>query len=456
MYFIPVFILVIIFTIIIDYFAGIFIEKNTGKKKKTFLIISLASNIGVLAFFKYYKFFVSGFEAAFSSIGLHNTVPYLNIILPLGLSFHTFQAMSYNIEVYRGNQKAERHFGIYSLYILFFPQMVAGPIERPQHMLPQFYEHHKFDPELIYSGLRLILIGLIKKVVLADRLAPIANNVFDAPHLYPGLPTMIAVIAFSFQIYYDFSGYTDIARGAARLMGFRLVKNFNMPYYSRSIREFWKRWHISLSTWFRDYLYIPLGGNRVSKAKIYFNLCAVFLISGLWHGASKMFIIWGLLHYIYFAFSMSTDRIRKKIVSALFINKLPSLHNTIKVLITFSIVTFAWIFFRAMSVPDAWYIITHLLPSSGSQLFPKGKTEIVIAFSLVALFEIAGYYFTRVFFKKNVLSVNTDGSLVSRSPKRTWENIYVAVRWFLYIAAILIILNFGMLQSRNQFIYFQF
>ena len=440
MYFVPVFILIIIFTIIIDYFAGILIEKNTGKRKKTFLVISLLSNISVLAVFKYYKFFVSGFETAFSIIGIHNSLPYLNIILPIGLSFHTFQAMSYNIEIYRGNQKAERHFGIYSLYIMFFPQMVAGPIERPQHMLPQFYEKHNFDPELIYSGLRLILIGLFKKVVLADRLAPIANNVFDSPHSYSGLASIIGILAFSFQIYYDFSGYSDIAIGAARLMGFRLMTNFNMPYYSRSISEFWKQWHISLSTWFRDYVYIPLGGNRVSKVRIYFNLLIVFLVSGLWHGASRMFIIWGLLHYIYYAVSISSVNFRKKITDVIGLTKLPAFHRAIKVLFTFSLVSLAWIFFRAQSTRDAWYIISHLMPNAGNiNLLPKSKADLLIVFGLLTVFEMMNYFSRR-------MHIN----------EMKWESIHVSLRWIIYVTAIILILNFGMFQSRNQFIYFQF
>lgn len=440
MYFIPLFILIIFFTIIIDYFSGILIEKKSGEKRKTFLILSLISNIGVLAVFKYYNFFVSGFDAALNTIGIHNSLPALSIILPVGLSFHTFQAMSYNIEIYRGRQKAERHFGIYSLYIMFFPQMVAGPIERPQHMLHQFHEKHFFETEQIYSGLRLILVGMLKKVVLADRLAPLANNVFDSPHSYPGIASIIGVIAFSLQIYYDFSGYTDIARGSARMMGFKLMHNFNMPYLSRTIREFWKRWHISLSTWFRDYLYIPLGGNRVSAARIYFNLLIVFLISGLWHGASRMFVIWGALHFIYYAFSISTESIRNKINSLTGLSKLPSLHNAIKVLITFSIVSFAWIFFRAASTQDALYIITHLLPKSGYEhLLPKGRVEVGIVFTLVLIYEVLSYYISKVYLKKH-----------------SWDDVKIAVRWILYIAAILIILNFGMFQSRNQFIYFQF
>src|SRR5678815_1064118 len=229
--------------------------------------------------------------------GISNPVPFLKIILPIGLSFHTFQAMSYTIEVYRGNQKAERNFGIYALYVMFYPQLVAGPIERPQNLLHQFYENHKFDYERVVNGLKLILWGFFKKLVIADRLALYVGAVYNNPTHHTGLSFIMATIFFAFQIYCDFSGYSDIAIGAAKVMGFKLMTNFNRPYFARSISEFWKRWHISLSTWFKDYLYISLGGNRVSVPRWYFNLFIVFLVSGLWHGANWTYIIWGCLLY---------------------------------------------------------------------------------------------------------------------------------------------------------------
>jgi len=276
MAFVPVYILILGFTIVIDYFAGIVIENSNHQKKKIWLIISLISNIAVLAVFKYYNFIIDNLTHILSTIGLNNHLPYLSILLPIGLSFHTFQAMSYTIEVYRGNQKAERHFGIYSLYVMFYPQLVAGPIERPQNILHQFYEKNTFDYDRVTDGLKLMLWGLFKKVVIADRLAIFVNKIYDSPTNYEGIPLIIATVFFAFQIYCDFSGYSDMAIGAAKVMGFNLMQNFNRPYFSKSISEFWKRWHISLSSWFKDYLYIPLGGNKTIKWRWYFNLFIVF------------------------------------------------------------------------------------------------------------------------------------------------------------------------------------
>ena len=279
MAFIPVYLLILGFTIIIDYFAGIWLEKTQGKERKYFLIASLIANIGVLAVFKYYNFLNTNLSELLSSIGYINQIPNLSIILPIGLSFHTFQAMSYTIEVYRGNQKAERNFGIYSLYVMFYPQLVAGPIERPQNLIHQFYEKHYFEYARVVEGLKLMLWGLFMKLVIADRLAIYVNAVYNNADQHSGKTLALATVFFAFQIYCDFAGYSNIAIGAAKVMGFKLMTNFNRPYFSRSISEFWKRWHISLSTWFRDYLYISLGGNRVKVQRIYLNLFLVFVIS---------------------------------------------------------------------------------------------------------------------------------------------------------------------------------
>jgi len=313
MFFIPAYILILIFTIVIDYFAGILIENAVGKKRKHFLWLSLAANIGVLAFFKYYNFFNENLTEILSVSGTKNPIPYLNIILPIGLSFHTFQAMSYTIEVYRNHQKAERHFGIYALYVLFYPQLVAGPIERPQNLLHQFREKHFFEYNRVVDGLKLMAWGLFKKVVIADRLAAMVDVVYDDPSHHFGLQVIIATVFFAFQIYCDFSGYSDMAIGAARIMGFKLMTNFNRPYFSKSISEFWKRWHISLSTWFRDYLYIQLGGNKVVRSRWYFNLFITFVISGLWHGANWTYIIWESLHGAYLIFALVTKNWRNNL-----------------------------------------------------------------------------------------------------------------------------------------------
>ena len=292
MSFVPAYILILGFTIVIDYFAGILIEQSSGNKRNFYLILSIAANVGVLAIFKYYNFLNDNLTAILGDFGYQNKIPYLSILLPIGLSFHTFQAMSYTIEVYRGHQKAERHFGIYSLYVMFYPQLVAGPIERPQNILPQMHAKHEFKYENVVEGLRLMLWGFFKKIVIADRLAIYVDAVYNNADKHSGITLITATVFFAFQIYCDFSGYTDIARGAARVMGYELMLNFRRPYLAKSIKEFWSRWHISLSTWFRDYLYIPLGGNRVPIPRWYLNLMIVFMISRLWHGAALTYIIW--------------------------------------------------------------------------------------------------------------------------------------------------------------------
>jgi alginate O-acetyltransferase complex protein AlgI len=293
MFFIPVYILILFFTIIVDYFAGILIENAKGSQRKFYLILSLVANIGVLAVFKYYNFFIGNFNM----LAHQDMLPLLNIILPIGLSFHTFQAMSYTIEVYKGNQKPERHFGIYALYVMFYPQLVAGPIERPQNLLSQFRAKHYFNADSFFDGLRLMLWGFFKKVVIADRIVSYVDAIYGHPSDYMNwLNCLLATFFFTIQIYCDFSAYSDIAIGAAKCMGFDLMTNFKRPYSASNIHEFWGRWHISLSTWFKDYLYIPLGGSRKSKLRKYLNQLFVFLVSGFWHGANWTFILWGAMH----------------------------------------------------------------------------------------------------------------------------------------------------------------
>ena len=367
MFFKPVYILILAFTIFIDFFAGIFIQKeNDKKRKRIFLIASLVANIGVLAIFKYYNFFNENLSAIATSFKLENKLPFLNILLPIGLSFHTFQAMSYTFEVYYGRQKAERHLGIYALYVMFYPQLVAGPIERPQHILPQLRKKQYFSYDNAIIGLNLIALGLFKKIVVADRLAIYVNSVFGDIENANSISTIIAVCLFSIQIYCDFSGYTDIARGTAKFMGYDLMLNFDKPYSAQSISEFWNRWHISLSTWFRDYLYIPLGGSWVPKWKWIRNLVIVFLLSGLWHGANWTFIIWGALHAFYLIFAIVTKNIREKIIPTF-----GAITKYINQLIVFGLVTFAWIFFRAESFEKAKMVISKIFAFDLSLNFTK-------------------------------------------------------------------------------------
>ncbi len=437
MAFIPVYILILGGTIVIDYFAGIWLEKTEGKRKKYFLIASLIANIGVLAVFKYYNFLNANLSEILNSFGYENTVPDLSILLPIGLSFHTFQAMSYTIEVYRGNQKAERHFGIYALYVMFYPQLVAGPIERPQNLLHQFYEKHYFEYERFVGGLKLMLWGLFMKLVVADRLAIYVNAVYNNPDKHSGITFIVATVFFAFQIYCDFAGYSNIAIGAAKVMGFNLMTNFKRPYFSASISEFWKRWHISLSTWFKDYLYISLGGNKVAIPRWYLNLFFVFAISGLWHGANWTFIIWGALNGFYLVFAIITEKWRKKFGELIFLNRLPKLNSLIQILITFALVCFAWIFFRANTTADAFLIVKNIFSFSGPLYI--GETQqffyCFLGIAFLLMIEIWQNYFTLT------------------------ELPFITNHWlkehFAYAMLIILILMLGVFDG-GQFIYFQF
>lgn len=401
MFFKPEYILILAFTIVIDYYAGILIEQqNEKRKKKKYLIASLIANIGVLAVFKYFNFLNTNVTGLFNLFDVENPIPYLSIILPIGLSFHTFQAMSYTIEVYRGNQKAEKHFGIYALYVMFYPQLVAGPIERPQNILHQFHEKKKFNFENAVLGTNLIIIGLFKKMVIADRLAVYVNEVYKNLDSSNTISAWIAAVFFSFQIYCDFSGYSDIARGTAKFMGYDLMLNFNRPYLSKSISEFWTRWHISLSSWFKDYLYIPLGGNRVSKIKLYRNIFIVFLISGLWHGANFTFIIWGALHAVYILIESFFPKIKtQSVILKLF-----------KQLIVFVLVTVAWVFFRASSFDEAVQMLKLMFSSDFSfnltQLSAgKGPFNLALSFMVIILLFLAYFLPIDMRFRNQKLNV---------------------------------------------------
>ena len=290
----PEYILLIVASTFIDYFCGRKMGSIEEKKKRRpYLYLSLLTNLGILFTFKYFDFFTDSLQGLSEYFHLPYESPALQLILPMGISFYTFQTMSYSVDIYQGKLKPEKHFGIFALFVSFFPQLVAGPIERASNLLPQFHKPFTFDRKKAVSGLQLMLWGMFKKVVVADRLAFLVNAVYDQPGEYEGFTLFLATIFFAFQIYCDFSGYSDIAIGAARILGFDLMKNFDTPYSARNVSEFWRRWHISLSTWFKDYVYIPLGGNRVVKWRWYYNLMITFLVSGLWHGANWTFVIWG-------------------------------------------------------------------------------------------------------------------------------------------------------------------
>lgn len=429
MIFKPIYILILFFTIVIDYFAGIWLEKTTDKtKKKLLLIVSLISNIGILAYFKYFNFLNENLSHLLNLVHLRNPISALEILLPIGLSFHTFQAMSYTIEVYRGNQKAEKHFGIYALYVMFYPQLVAGPIERPQNVLHQFHKFHAFDWEKVKSGLMMMAWGLFKKVVIADRLAMMVDFAYKSPSEKTGLTLLVATFFYTFQIYCDFSGYSEIALGSARVMGFELMENFNAPYFSTSISEFWRRWHISLSTWFRDYLYIPLGGNRVSEWRIYFNQFVIFMVSGLWHGAKWTFVIWGCLHGFY-------------LIVAIFRNKkmpflqLPknNLGYTINLITTFILVMFAWVFFRADGIHDALIVLKKIATFSLHQSLetPLNTVEMLFCLGLIGLLMLKEY---------RLLYIPTHNT-------KLFYGLFILLAVSIYALGVF---------NTNQFIYFQF
>jgi alginate O-acetyltransferase complex protein AlgI len=362
MFFKPIYILILFSTIIIDYFAGLLIHKTQDQKqKKYFLILSLCANIGILAFFKYFNFLNMNLSHVLEVFSFRNPIPFLEILLPIGLSFHTFQAMSYTIEVYRGNQQPETHFGIYALYVMFYPQLVAGPIERPQNVLHQFHEEKFFEYHRVVSGLRLMLWGFFKKMVIADNIGVYADAVFNHPNDQNSATFLIGAMCFCIQIYCDFSGYSDIALGSARVMGYDLMRNFNVPYISKNIKEFWTRWHISLSSWFRDYLYIPLGGNRKGERRKYMNVFIVFLLSGLWHGASWNFVVWGGLHGTFVLLSDVKFGKRQKPVP----EENSAFVDMFKVLFTFFLVTLIWIYFRVTDVSLATHAVKTIFTGWG-------------------------------------------------------------------------------------------
>lgn len=437
--FVPVYLLILGGTIVVDYFAGLLIEGATGKKRRAWLYVSIAANVGVLAVFKYYNFLNHNLAQVWQFFDWEYPVRDLGLLLPVGLSFHTFQAMSYTVEVYRGNEKAERHFGIYALYVMFFPQLVAGPIERPQNMLHQFRERHQLVYQNFTEGLSQILWGLFKKVVIADRLASYVTVVYDSPDAARPLSAVLGTIFFAFQIYCDFSGYSDIAIGSAQLMGFRLMTNFRRPYFARSVSEFWTRWHISLSTWFRDYVYIPLGGNRVGHMKWYRNLLITFLLSGLWHGANWTYVIWGGLNGVYLVSSLLTRDARARASAMFGLTRLPWLQRTIQVAFTFTIICLSWVFFRASSVDVAFNLLRTMTgPWHLGDLFVAGGADVPISLGLIALLLLVEW---------RTGDTPLPQFLATRSKPVRYGAIYA-----LGMATILL----GVFTAQKAFIYFQF
>ncbi len=416
---------------LLTYLCGILVEQSHVKyRKKMFLTFSLVINFGILFLFKYFDFLNQSVFSLLEQANIRWEVPNLNLLLPVGISFYTFQAVGYTIDVYRGDIKAERHLGIYALFISFFPQLVAGPIERARNLLPQFREYHVFNANLASQGLKLMLWGMVMKVVVADRVAVYVNAVYNNVEQHTGLSLLVATCLFAVQIYCDFGGYSLIAVGCAKVMGYRLMNNFNRPYLALNITDFWRRWHISLSTWFKDYLYIPLGGNRVSKMKNYFNLFVTFFVSGIWHGANWTFVVWGALHGLF-----------QVIEKALGLNWITgrkfNLQSVFRIILTFVLVDFAWIFFRANNIHDAFSIIHKVCTNLNSTLYVDQKTMFYAMLGLCLLIfkDIKDEFWSNQF---NVLS-----------------NRRIVVRFSVYTFLIVVILLCGVFDS-SQFIYFQF
>lgn len=436
-------IFIIIFSTIVDYVVSRRMGKipiDNQSQRRLLLLASVAVNLGVLFYFKYFNFFTESVTGLFLSAGINVDPITHSQILPVGISFYTFQSMAYTFDVYRGKIKPEQHFGIFATYIAFFPQLVAGPIERASNMLPQFRQHFTFDYDRVVSGLRLVLFGLFKKVVIADRLAVYVNEVYNNPSEYSGIVMIVATVFFAYQIYCDFSGYSDIAIGTARVLGFDLMQNFNHPYLAHSIRDFWRRWHISLSTWFRDYVYIPLGGNRVSLRRNMLNLFIVFVVSGLWHGASWTFIIWGAIHGAYIVIETYIAQKRPDTSRSL-------LSYAAGMLLTFVIVNITWIFFRANSLDDAIYILQNMFNFENrfsGILVPFLNQELgaMLTF-LIAIASIAGLQIFEFF--------NEHWKIGDYVINHWW------LRWtFYYSGLILIIITLSDLSVEQNFIYFQF
>jgi D-alanyl-lipoteichoic acid acyltransferase DltB (MBOAT superfamily) len=436
------YLVLIIASTLVDYVAALRMPvAATPGRRRAWLGISLAANLGLLFTFKYFNFFNESIRILVTSIGLPYEIPSLDVLLPVGISFYTFQTLSYTVDVYRGQREPERHLGRFALYVAFFPQLVAGPIERSTRLLPQLWRETRFDWERTLRGIQLILWGLFKKLVVADRLAVYVDAVYRSPEEVSGAPLLIATYFFAFQIYCDFSGYSDIAIGSASILGYDLMENFRRPYFSRSIAEFWRRWHISLSSWFRDYVYLPLGGNRVAPRRWQANLMIVFLVSGLWHGASWTFVAWGALHGGYLVLSVATRDIRARLADVTGLLRHPRLMAAVQIFTTFHLVLLGWVFFRARSLGDAVYVLRQMRPWQGWSL--DGITVGLREFELIlGVLSIAFLLFFD--------ALHRGGSSREILPRRpTWK------RWLAFYSLLFGILVLGRFSS-EEFIYFQF
>ena len=430
------FLFLLLFSTALDYFTGLKMEESQSQsQKKTWFWLSVIINLGFLGVFKYYNFFADSFATALSGIGIQTNFWTLKVILPVGISFYTFHGLSYVIDIYKDRIKAERNIITYSLFVSFFPLLVAGPIERATHLLPQIKKKRIFDYTKAIDGVHQIIWGFFKKVVIADNCALYANSIFDHYESMNSVSLLLGAIYFSFQIYGDFSGYSDIALGTSKLFGIDLLRNFNYPYFSRDIAEFWRRWHISLSSWFRDYLYIPLGGSRVGMLMKIRNTFIIFLISGFWHGANWTFIVWGALHALFFIPLLITQNNRNNIETVAKGKSLPTFKEFWAILFTFCLTTLAWIFFRAKNVSEAFLYIKRMI-----QFNFEGKIQYLDFERYIVEFLLMVFLFIIIEWNSREKEHPISGKLVSLKA----------------IVAILAILIFGVYSNPTNFIYFQF
>ena len=422
----------------VDYAVGLGLASQSNQRKRDLLLVmSLSVNLGFLFFFKYYNFFADSFASAFTLFGRHINPSSLKIILPVGISFYTFQTLSYSIDVYKGKFKPTRDMISFFAFVSFFPQLVAGPIERASNLLPQFYKNRTFEYETAADGMRQMLWGFAKKIIVADNCARYVNDIFANASHYSGNTLLLGAVLFGFQIYCDFSGYSDIAIGTARLFGFSFKRNFAFPYFSRDVAEFWRRWHISLTTWFRDYLYIPLGGSRGTTGQKIRNTFIIFVASGLWHGANWTFVAWGFLNACYFLPLLLLSQNRKNIKTVTAAALFPSIKDFVQIVSTFLLITFAWIFFRADNINQALAYIKGIFNKS---LFARPEI-LSVEFALLFFIFICVFIFEWIQREHN--------HALERVPRNS------TFRWAFYLIIVYLILLLDPI-DKYQFIYFQF
>ncbi|MCF8228836.1 MAG: MBOAT family protein [Bacteroidales bacterium] len=439
------YIVLILASTLVDYYAGLKMSRLKKKSaRKKYLLLSIIVNLGILAGFKYFNFFSENMNVLFGEMNIFYRLPELKVLLPVGISFYTFQTMSYSIDIYRGLTKPERHLGKFALYVSFFPQLVAGPIERSRNLLPQIHERKEFDPALIISGLKLILWGFFKKIVIADRIGIFVSSVYASPDENAGIPTILAAVLFIFQLYCDFSGYTDIARGSARLMGYDLMINFRRPLVAKSFKDFWERWHISLTTWFRDYLYFSLPAKYKGRVRMWLlqvNILITFILMGLWHGANWTFLLFGVLIGASLVIEDISTGLRRKFFRITGLNKHAKLQGFLGWIFVFALLILGCIFFRAATISQGFAILGNIFqpgePGSSLVEILKDK-ELVFGILQIIILMIAEWYHE----KHNLIGK------IARQP--------IYLRWTIYAGFFFYIVMFGIMSNPQEFIYFQF